>query len=360
MKFVFENELMKKALMMAQDVIDVKNPAAILSNIKLMAYEGRLIIQANSSLLSMATSFPVEIEETGETTVYCDKLYSIVSNLQGMVCFEKGVDDMEAVIRPEGKKIRFKLKAMTTEKYPYLEEKEAVDFNLFNAKDFKSSVNRVSFAVSTDSARYFMTGVYFEKKDDKINYVATDGRRLSMSSDECGFDFFNIIVPVKFLDFVTKYGPNEGEFKLGSTAKRVYASFNDVEISSLLVEGRFPAYERVIPKEQKYTVTIPKKNLMEAVRRCELMTDKKIGKIIFDFTKNTLSLKGDYELGSSFEELDIDYDGEDMTIAVNFRYMEDVLKHYEYDDVIMQFTEGMKAVTVKNGNFLHIIMPMQK
>ena len=65
-----------------------------------------------------------EIEETGETTVYCDKLYSIVSNLQGMVCFEKGVDDMEAVIRPEGKKIRFKLRTMTTEKYPYVEKSD--------------------------------------------------------------------------------------------------------------------------------------------------------------------------------------------------------------------------------------------
>lgn len=364
MKFTFENELMKKALMMAQDVIDVKNPAAILSNIKLMAYEGKLIIQANNSLLRMATSFPVEIEETGETTVYCDKLYAIVSNLQnGMVSFEKGASDVEAVIKPEGKKIRFKLRTMTTEKYPYVEELEAVEFNRFNVKEFKYSVNKVSFAVSNDNARYFMTGVYFEKKDDRINYVATDGRRLSKSSNECLFEFPNVIVPVKFIDFVTKYGPNEGEVKIGVTMKRIYASFDGVEVSSALIDGQYPAYERVIPGTQKYTVTIPKSSLMDAVRRCELMTDKKVGKIIFDFTKNSLSLKGDYELGSSFEELDIDYDGEDMTIAVNYNYIVDVLKHFEYDSIVMQFTESMKAVTItskENGGFLHVIMPMQK
>lgn len=366
MKFVFENELMKNALLKAQDIISNRQPTSILSNIKLMAYEGKLIIQAVSTALSMSVSFPVQVEEPGETTVYCDKFYGIVSTFQnGMIRFEKETDSIEAMIKPEDKRIRFKLKTMTTDKFPFTEELEAVDFNNLNAKDFKRCVRKVSFAVATDETRVFMSGVYLEKKDSNCNFVATDGRRLSFSEykDVLGTGIPNVIVPVKFLDFVTKYGPNEGEIKLGVTSKKIFASFNDIEVSSLLIDGSFPAYQRVIPEKQEYSVTMPRRSLIDALKRCELMTDKKVGKILFEFTKNSLSLKGDNEIGSVLEEMEVPYEGKDMTIAMNYKYVQDALKSFDNDDVTLEFTGEMKAVTILDKgekDFFHIIMPMQK
>ena len=187
MKFTFDRNSMINEISIAQEIISSKSTMSILSNVLFIAENNSLTIKATDIKVNFQTKIPVEIEEEGSTTVYCDKFLGILSGLdEGEVVFDLQQKDNQtvALIRHSTKKIKFQLKCTSQDKFPEFPVAEKVPFFEVPSKEIKKMINQTSFAVSGDETRYFMNGVYFEKRDNKLILVATDGRRLAYASKE--------------------------------------------------------------------------------------------------------------------------------------------------------------------------------
>lgn len=369
MKFTFDKDAMIKEISIAQEIIIMKNADSILSNIYISAENNTLFIKATDKAVNYETSLPVQVEEEGSTTVFCDKFISILNSLpEGEIEFKKNSDDNQTniVIRPVGKKIKFQMKCLDKE-FPKLTSADNVPYFEVPSKELKEMISQTVFAVSNDETRYFMRGVYFEKKDDNLNLVATDGRRLSFASKNvlAGInDFPPAIVPVKVLNIILKHAPDEGNIEVAIVEKMIFFKFGSYKFASALLDGQFPSYGRVIPSSQSHNFQVEKSDLSNALKRVALMVDKKAGRMYFNIEPGVLKITSPQtDLGSADEEIPCQYADENFVIAFNYRYIEEPLKVISSNRVTFEFTEEMKAVTMKPepaGDYFHIIMPMQK
>lgn len=373
MKFTFDRDAMIKEISIAQEVITNKSPVSILSNILVIAEHNALTIKATDSAVKFTTTIPVDIFEEGRTTIFCDKFMSILSSLpSGDIEFIQ--EDITVTIKPTTKKVKFQLKSQTSDKFPEMGSSENVPFFELPSKDFKEMIKQTIFAVSDDRNRYFMTGVYFVKNGDTLTMVATDGRRLSCVN-KSGFnvpDFQPAIIPTKILGSILKNAPEEGNVSIGVIDKSIFVKFGSVEFSSNLIEGQFPNYQKVIPENLTMSIMVNKADLDAALKRTTIMVDKKVSRIIFKISSGVLKLiSPESDIGTADEEIPCRYDGQDISMAMNFTYVTEPLKVIDSENVVFDFNindaQGneeaniTKAVIVRGepaGDYIHVIMPM--
>lgn len=373
MKFTFDKDAMIKEISIAQEIITNKSPVSILSNILIIAENNSLTIKATDSTVKFTTTIPVDIQEEGRTTIYCDKFMSILSSLPaGDIEFNQ--EDIEVFIKPISKKVNFKLKSQASDKFPEIGTSENLPFFEVPSKDFKEMIKETIFAVSEDRNRYFMTGVYFAKEDDSLIMVATDGRRLSCDSKK-GLsvpDFQPAIIPTKILSCILKNAPEEGNIQVAVVDKSVFVKFGNVEFSSVLIEGQFPNYKKVIPESLSMSFMVNKADLDAALKRTTIMIDRKVSRIIFKISSGMLKLiSPESEIGTADEEIPCRYDGRDISMSLNFTYVTEPLKVIDSENVIFDFNinevQGdeeaniTKAVIMRGestGDYIHVIMPM--
>src|SRR5574344_3016486 len=372
MKFTFDRDAMIKEIVIAQEIISTKNEGSILSNVLLSAQNNTLSIKATDIKVNFETKITVQVEEEGSTTVYCDKFMGILTSLpEGEIEFNQTAGEGEdqaitVIIKPVAKKIKFQIKSMSQEKFPDFDSAENVPYFEVPAKEIKEMISQTSFAVSEDETRYFMNGVYFEKKGDSLVLVATDGRRLAYASKTVlqGIsDFPAAIVHPKILNIVAHHAADEGSVSVAIVDKMIFFRFANYEFSSSLLDGQFPNYQRVIPEKQTASFQVDKSELIDALKRTALMVDKKAGRIFMKAAPGVLTITSqESDLGDANEEIPCQYDGPEITIAMNYRYVEEPLKGIATDRITFEFTEAMKAVTLRPepaADYFHIIMPMQ-
>jgi DNA polymerase-3 subunit beta len=315
--------------------------------------------------VSFETSIPVDTAESGSVTVFCDKLSGILATIpEGDIAIEQ--DDSKVIVKPTFKKVRFQLKTISSEKFPELPEASDEQFFSVQAKEFKAMISQTIFAVSDDETRYFMNGVFMEKSDDSLVLVATDGRRLSYvkkAFDARIPDFKGVIVPPKVLSLVLKRAPDEGLIDIAVTEKSIFFRFGSYKISSVLIEGQFPNYQKVIPETQKNKITIKRSDLLDALRRVAIFVEQKSRRTFFSISDGLIVISSEEsDLGTAREEFPCDYQGPEATIALNYKYVEDPLKVMSSDSINIEFTEPNRAITLSpdpQEDYFHVVMPMQ-
>ncbi|MFW5811573.1 MAG: DNA polymerase III subunit beta, partial [Alkalispirochaetaceae bacterium] len=307
----------------------------------------------------------VDVQEQGTTTVFCDKFLGILRTLpSGEIEFEQKSGD-NFVIRPMFKKIDFRLKSIAADKYPEIQV--AADESYFDVpqEDLIEMISQTVFAVSDDETRYFMNGVYLEQLEQSLVMVATDGRRLSYINKELkstppGFN--GVIIPPKVLTLVRKLASGEGPFSIAVTDKHVFFRFDNKRLSSALIEGQFPNYQRVIPESQEHELVIKKGELEEALKRVSLLVEKS-KRIYLNLSQDYMELKSEEtEIGIASEEIGCTYQGPEVTIALNYLYLVEPLRVIDSEQISFNFTEPNKAITIYSipkEHYFHIVMPMQ-
>lgn len=364
MKFVFDKETLVNEISVAQKIIATKNAATVFSNVYLEVGDNVLIIKAADSSGTFQTKIPIETKEKGSAIVYCDKFMSILASIPDGEA-EFSLQENDAVIKSLMAKLKYKLKCMSTGKYPDFVSADEKSFFSVPAKDFKEMVKKTGFAVSVDTARYFFTGVLFEKKDNKLVLVATDGRRLSFSAKEVPglVDFTSVIVPPKVLNIVIKKLSDEGSVDIAIAEKNIFFKYGNCIFSANLIDGQFPNYNRVIPASHTGEFVVSKKEIDKALKRISVMTDK-AQKILLGVNSSVCSVSSVSEdFGEAKEEIDCQYTGEEFTFAINCKYLADFLKVALDEDITFEFTDELKAVVLKQKSSeddIYIIMPMQK
>ena len=370
MKFTTSKDAILRVLSVAQEVITNKSAISIMSNVLLQTDKEnqKVIVKCTNSTINAISSFGAEIKEEGEITVFCDKFVSVISSLpMGDVEIETG--ENEILVKPLGKKVKFRIKTLASDKFPV--------FNGFNpdnsikvaAKDFKNLIKHTTFAVSSDSNRYIMTGCYLTKEDNLLVMVATDGRRMSVCNCvDFSPDFTSAIIPVKIFSIIEILCQDEGQIEINTTDKVFYFKAYGYELSSSLIEGQFPAWKKVVPSGLDHTVKVAKNELESAMKRTIVMAAKN-GRIQMHLDTDVMIISTpETENGSSKEEIAAKYSGEPADIALNAMYLSDVLKVIDSDDISINFkfnddNRVSSALIIsdadnENTPYTHVIMPM--
>ncbi|MDR0321651.1 MAG: DNA polymerase III subunit beta [Treponema sp.] len=365
MKFICNKEVLLKEISIAQEIIASKNAILILSNIYLEAVKDSLIIKAKDMKVNFLTKVPVTVVEEGSTTVYGDKFFGIISTFPYEE-IEFSQKENVVIVKPTTqKKPEYKLKSIASDKFPEFPVSSEPFFEM-PIKDFREMVQQSIFAVSDDETRYFMNGVYLEKSDDKINMVATDGRRLSFVGKPANKkikDFSGVIIPPKILSTIVKRSGDEGLINISISDKMIFINFASYQFSSVLIEGMFPNYKKVIPESQEFSLSVKREEMLDALHRVSLMVEKKSHRIYLGISSGRMSVYSEEsEIGTVEDEIPCKYDGEDITIALNYRYLEEPFKVMTEDEIKIRFSGATKAITIEpvpEKDFFHIVMPMQ-
>ena len=362
MRFTFDRDAMIKEVAIAQEIITNKSPISILSNILLIAQNNILTIKASDTSVNFISTIPVEIQEEGTTTIYCDKFMAILSSSpSGEIEFIQ--EDIKVTIKPLTKRRNFQLKSIASEKFPDFSSSNDLPFFEVPAKELKQMIKQTIFSVSQDPNRYFMTGVYFHKKEEELVMVSTDAKRLSYIQKSMELpDFSGSIVPVKILNCILKNASEEGNISLAIIDKMIFAKFSNYEFSSKLLDGQFPNYQKVIPEHQNFSFTVNKNDLDSALKSVGIMLEKKVNRIIFKIDSENLTIYSpESEIGTADEIIPCRYAGEEVQIALNYNYLIDPIKSISSDELTFEFTEPLKAITLRPEpaeDYFHIIMPM--
>ena len=230
-------------------------------------------------------------------------------------------------------------------------------------------LKKTSFAVSTDESRYVLNGIFISLKDGKMTLVATDGRRLALVDEEVELSEKStgeFIVPAKAINELNRLLQDKGEVELKFGENQASFALKDdkgfaVLLITKLIEGNYPNYRQVIPGEAKERIAINREELLQALRRAEIMTSEKANSVKLTFGRNQLAITANSpEVGEARETLAVNYKGKEMAIAFNPRYLIDPLTALAEDEVFIELIDELSPGVLKiNGPFLYVVMPMR-
>ncbi len=360
---VQKSDLLKKITLGVNIAASKPSTLPILNNLLLETQkEGKLKIVATDMEVGISTLLPVEIIQPGSITVPARKFFDIIKELpEGIV--EVTVTKNNTVNIKAGKS-HFKIMGLDKEEYPKLP-----DFSLEEAIEIeqaviKESLSLTAFAISHDETRYVLNGVLLSIQGNQLRFVATDGRRLAFYKKETkqkNTKSAEMIIPAKTIHELLKLLEWEGVVKIVHTQNKIIFSFEDTFLTSSLIEGNFPNYDQVIPKEEKTTVQANREEFLQAVRRATLLTSAEAPALKFDFVKNKVIVSAKTpNMGEAKEELSAVFKGEEITIGFNPVYFLDVLKNLSDENISISLTSPDKPGLIRGREgYLYVIMPMQ-
>jgi len=368
MEIICSKDSLIKSLGIAESVISTKNNISILSNVLLETIDdSKLKISAFDITLNFISEINCEVIKNGQVGVNCNRLYSIIRKME---CDEIEItvnSNNEVTILPktEFKTSKYTLKGVEHNKFTPISIPENINYFSIKQDIFQKMIKKTIFAISEADNRRFISGILFEKTDKTLKMVATDGKRLALISKDIiieDIENYNIIVPPKILQEVIKLCGANGDLTISINHQSIIIKIENFIFISNLLEGTFPPYAKVIPQEQPNRFIINKKEFYNSIDRISLIGDKESHKIILSLKKNNLTINT-YNLafGSGEEILEIEYDGNDIDIALNYTFVTDVLNVTERDKITFEFKNPESTITIKeedNLEYIYVMMPM--
>jgi len=373
MKFKINQDHFSNGLQQVLNIVGSRATMPILSNVLIEAEEGHISLTTTNLDLGIRCRIKADVSESGGITLPVRKLATIVRELpQNEVFIETGENNQTKIISGGS---NFKIMGISTEEFPPLPTFENRHVFELSQPEIVNMLKSVSYGQSSDENRYILNGVYFNFADEKLTLVATDGRRLALtaldteiSEDNAG----SLILPAKTVAELQR---------LMDKGERVKIAFNDrqaaFEISiddasdaglvdhiylvSKIVEGNYPNYRQVIPKETEHRVKIERELMLECVHRAALVTSDKSNSVKLKVSKNLLEISGSSsEYGESHESMAIAYDGPEVQVAFNPQFLMEPLKALTKDEVFFEFKDELSPGLFKTlDNFICVIMPLR-
>jgi len=353
-------------LQAVQNVVSTRTTLPILSNVLLRAEGTHLEFTATDLDVTVACKVEAKVIKNGATTLPVKKLFGIVRELNGEIEIE--TDEKNISSLRSGSSF-FKIHGMAADEFPPLPKFKDDKKVSQPQENIRSMIRKTSFAVSTDESRYVLNGIFFSLKEGKMTLVATDGRRLALVDEEVEISEKSageFIVPAKAINELNRLIQEKGEVELKFGENQAsFALKNENGFSVLLItkliEGNYPNYRQVIPGEAKERIALGREELMQALRRAEIMTSEKANSVKLTFGKNVLTITANSpEVGEARETMAINYKGKELSIAFNPRYLIDPLNALTEDEVFFELIDELSPGVLKiNGPFLYVVMPMR-
>ena len=369
MKFNVNQQDLQQALNYCQGVIEKRSTLPILSNILLEAQNSELKITATDlDLIFIHKINNIEVLEEGKTTTSSSIMYDMVRKLSAGKKINLTLTDASK-LHLESEKSIFNLNCISASEFPLTDEN--FDQNEFSIKSklLLKLLNKCKFSVSNDETRHYLSGIYFHQNDveDKtyLTAAATDSHRMSISKIRLDkkIDFEPIILPKKTIfQLVSLLDNYDGDVKISNVKSKIKFELNNSILVSKLIDGKFPNYIQVIPKNNQKKLEIDLKVFLNSVDRvASVSLDKKDG-VKFNLTKDLLDLSvNNTNSGDGKETLNVKFD-HDLEISFNSRYLIDVASQLDGDRIEIFFNDtGSPALIKDPGDFdsIFVVMPMK-
>ncbi len=369
MKFNVNQQDLQQALNYCQGVIEKRSTLPILSNILLDASNSKLTITATDlDLIFIHQLSNVEILDEGKTTTTSSIMYDIIRKLTSGKKINLTLTDVSK-LQVESEKSIFNLNCISATEFPLTDENFNENEFIIKSKQLLKLLNKCKFSVSNDETRHYLSGIYFHQTEvEDKNYltaVATDSHRMSISKirlDE-KIEFDPIILPKKTIfQLCSLLDSYDGDVKVSNLKSKIKFELNNSILISKLIDGKFPNYIQVIPKNNQKKLEIDLKLFLNSVDRvASVSLDKKDG-VKFNLSNDTLNLSvNNTNSGDGKETLNVKFD-HDLEISFNSRYLIDVASQLDGDRVEIFFNDtGSPALIKDPGDFdsIYVVMPMK-
>ncbi|OUJ17674.1 DNA polymerase III subunit beta [Acetobacter orientalis] len=373
MKFSAERTTLLKALAHIQSVAEKRNTIPILANVLINAVDGQLSLKATDMEIEAVEVIPATISREGATTVPASVLYEIVRKLPDNEQVELDQTSGDTPLQLRAGRFATRLNALSVDDFPSMGAGDLpCRFKIATAV-LRSLIDRTRFAISTEETRYYLNGIFFHATEHEglrlLRAVATDGHRLARVETElpAGADTMpGIIVPRKTIAELRKLldeAPTEIEIALSET--RVQFVAGAVTLTSKLIDGTFPEYDRVIPRNNTRILRVGKKDFADAVARVAAISQERSRPVKLALEPGLLTLSASSpEQGVAKEELDdnrISFDAEPLEIGFQARYLNDITDQVE-KDVEFAFSDSSAPTIVRDvdsPSALYVLMPMR-
>ena len=347
-------------------IVERRHTLPILANV--------MIRKTGSALQFTTSDLEIQIRTTAEldgdagnftTTVGARKLIDILRTMPADQTVSLESSQNKLILK--GGKSKFTLQTLPAEDFPLVQE--AANFGpAFSVpqKTLKELLSQVSFSMAVHDIRYYLNGILFVAEGKQLSLVATDGHRLAFSSATLDVEVpkQEVILPRKtVLEMQRLLSDTEGAIEMQFASNQAKFSFGGMEFVTKLVEGKFPDYNRVIPKNHKNAITLGRQPLLASLQRTAILTSDKFKGVRLNIDPGTLRVaSNNAEQEEAVDELDIDYSGDSIEIGFNVTYLIDVLTNMEQDMVKVELSDSNSSALITipdNHSFKYVVMPMR-
>ena len=367
MNFVISSETLLKQLLKISGVLSTSNSLPILDNFLFVIENGQMIVSASDAESTISTQLDVESKEKGKICIPAKLLLDVLKNLPEQPCtFSVNVDNFSIEIAyNNGKSKMVGYNGDDFPKTPTLENPSSIQIT---GSIISTAINKTLFAAGVDDLRPVMSGVFCEFSPESITFVATDAHKLVRytRTDSQATGSSSFILPKKPLNILKATVLNDQEVQLEYNDSNAVFTFGNIVLVCRLIDGKYPNYEAVIPKENPNVLTIDRLQFLSSVKRVSIFSNKTTHQIQLKLAGSELSLSAeDIDFSNEANErITCNYSGEDMEIGFNSRFLMEMLNNLETTDVRLEMSEPSRAGLLmpsesnKNEDILMLVMPV--
>ncbi|MBV4420038.1 DNA polymerase III subunit beta [Clostridium tyrobutyricum] len=363
MKFICNKSNLQEAVFTVQKAITGKSSMPILNGILIETNGNELILTGSDIDLSITTKIEATILEEGSVIINARLFGEIIRRLPNDDINIETIDDNTTQILC--KKSKFNIINMNTADFPELPNiNENMLFSI-SENILKNMIRETIFATAQDETRPILTGILFEIKNKTINLIALDGYRLALRFESLDNDNeINAVIPGKTLNEVSKIlEDREDNVDITFTPNHILFNLGKTKIVSRLLEGEFIKYKSIIPEEFNLQVTAKREELLNCIERASLMAkDSNTNLIKLNIEDNNMIITSNSQLGMVKEEVNIILQGSNLQIAFNSKYLIDVLKIMDEEEIILNFSSSVSPCVIKNkdkNNCTYLVLPVR-
>lgn len=374
MKFKINRDHFSNGLAQVLNVVGSKATMPILSNVLIEADKEQVSLTTTNLDLGIRCRIKADVKEAGAITLPVKKLASIIRELPSVDVTLETSTSHQAKVTSGGS--QFKIMGMGKEEFPAMPEFEDEKSFMLDQLDFVQMLKHVSYAQSTDETRYILNGVYINFNEGRLTLVATDGRRLAkvekaveLPENSTG----SIILPaktvaelVRLLDKGEKvqvsFNERRASFQIGTEKAGESGLSDQVYLFSKVVDGNFPNYSQVIPKETAQRIKLDRELFLQCVHRAALVTTDKANSVKIKLGANQLEISASSpDFGESHESMGVEYSGPDLQVGFNPAFVMDPLRALTLNEVFLEVKDEMSPGVFKtlDTSFVCVIMPVR-
>ncbi|WP_144392489.1 DNA polymerase III subunit beta [Pleionea sediminis] len=367
MRFALEQQALYGPLQLVSGAVEKRQTLPVLANVLLQVEDSVLSITGTDLEVEMVASIPLsEPSEVGETTVPAKKLLDIVKSLgsDDRIVFELQENKVKLMTH----KSKFTLSTLAANEFPSLEESLGLADVKLDVASLRSVIGDTQFAMAQQDVRYYLNGMLFDfSPEQKLIAVATDGHRLAMSSTDIESEISErqqAIIPRKGVIELNRFLSSvDEEIQLQISGNHIKASSTHFSFTSKLVDGKYPDYEKVLPKGGDKLVVADRGNLRDALQKASILCNEKFRGVRFNLQSGLVKIHSNNPEQEEAEiELEVDYNGTELEIGFNVNYMLDVLNAVSSDNVKLTFSDANSSLLVEEidgSSSVYVIMPMR-
>lgn len=372
MKFKINRDHFANGLAQVLNVVGSKATMPILSNVLIEAEKDHISLTTTNLDLGIRCKIKAEVKETGSVTLPVKRLAGIVRELPNVDVTVDASPNHQIKLTSGGS--TFRIMGIGKEEFPPLPEFGEEKAHSLAQDELAAMLKSVAYAQSTDETRYILNGVYFNFKDGKLSLVATDGRRLALIAKEMEIPAESsgaIILPAKTVGELTRLLDKGARVKINfnerraafqiATDKDTSGLVDHVYLYSKVVEGNYPNYQQVIPKETHQRIKLERELFLQCVHRAALVCSEKANSVKIKLSNNLLELTAQSpDFGEAHESMAIGYSGPELQVAFNPAFLMDPLKALSKDEVFFEVKDEVSPGVFKTlENFVCVIMPVR-